>query len=70
MGAHRLEADPLPYQINCKFGEKDYFAAVARCEVEKISQAVLIRNALRHYLKQAKAVAPAPSGLDAGGYFI
>lgn len=67
MGAHRLEADPLPYQINCKIGKTDYFECVQRCKAEKLTPASLMRRALKLYLQQQRDRASAVSyvGLSA-----
>ena len=60
MAARRLEELPLPFQVNCKLSQKDYFDVVNRCKMEKISHGSLTRVALKAYLQRTNEVAPAP----------
>ena len=55
MVAHRLENAPLEFQMHCRLGKTDYFDAVRICAKDKISQAALVRIALRQYVQQQKA---------------
>ena len=56
-----IEESALSFQINCRLGESDYFAASQICKTEKMSHAVLIRTLLKNFLQQQNTFFDRPS---------
>ena len=47
--------EPLCFQINCRVGEADYLSTVKESEAQNLSQAALVRMALKEYLQHQQA---------------
>lgn len=58
MAAHRLEKDPLQFQVQTKVNELDYINLLQRSKYESVSQAFLVRDAVRQYLSPQKLIIP------------
>lgn len=58
MTAYQVRKTPLEFQINSKVTESDYLALRERSRNERLTQAELIRLAVRQYLNQKPANPP------------